>query len=132
MPTRFFRLERKDGLGIYHAVCDNNLSPWDNVTGSNDNMLQQDSIHIIPSEDKQLGLSFDAIDDEFYFFGFLTIEQYKAWVYNPVWRKKLSQYGVMLSVYEIDTKKLKKSPHQVAFRRQDATLIESLDPFHFY
>jgi hypothetical protein len=95
-------------------------------------MLQQDSIHIIPSEDKQLGLSFDAIDDEFYFFGFLTIEQYKAWVYNPVWRKKLSQYGVMLSVYEIDTKKLKKSPHQVAFRRQDATLIESLDPFHFY
>lgn len=132
MIITFFRLEGRDGLGVYHSVCDNDLSPWDNVTGDDDNMLQQDSIHVIPSEDRQLGLSFDAIDDESYFFGFLDIDQYKAWFYNPKWRKSLSQYGIMLSVYEIDARHLKKSQHQVAFRRQDARLVKSLDPFHFY
>lgn len=132
MITRFFRLECKDGLGVYHSVCDNNLSPWDNVTNSDESMLQDDNIHIIPSEDKSLGLSFDYIDDESYFFGFLDIEQYKAWVYNPVWRQKLGDYGINLCVYEIDSRKLKKSEHQVAFRREDAILIKTLNPFHFH
>lgn len=132
MLIRFFRLEGENGLGIYHSVCDNDLSPWDNVTGDGDNMLQQDSIHVIPSEDCQLGLSFDAIDDESYFFGFLDIDQYKAWVYNPVWRQKLGDYGLNLCVYEIDSRKLKKSEHQVAFRREDAILIKTLNPFHFH
>jgi len=132
MLIRFFRLEDKNGLGIYHSVCDNDLSPWDNITNSDESMLQDDNIHIIPSEDKSLGLSFDCIDDESYFFGFLNIDQYKAWVYNPVWRQKFSQYGIKLSVYEINAKKLKKSQHQVAFRREDAILIERFDPFHFY
>lgn len=132
MLIRFFRLEGEDGLGIYHSVCDNDLSPWDNVTNTDDDMLQQDDIHVIPSEDKGLGLSFDCIDDESYFFGFLNVDQYKAWVYNPVWRQKLSQYGIQISIYEIESRRLRKSPYQVAFRREDATLIERVDTFHFY
>jgi hypothetical protein len=132
MITRFFRLEGNDGLGIYHSVCENNISPWDNVTKNSRHMLQQDNIHVIPSLDKKLGLTFDCIEDESYFFGFLDIDQYKAWLYNPVWRHKLGDYGINLCVYEIDSRKLKKSEHQVAFRREDAILVEVLNPFHFH
>lgn len=132
MLIRFFRLETENGLGIYHSVCDNKISPWQNITKSGREMFQHDFIHIEPHEDKALGLSFDKIDDESYFFGFLNLDQYKAWFYNPIWRQNLSKYGVMLSVYEIEKRKLRKSPHQVAFRREDAILIERFDPFHFY
>lgn len=83
MKITFFRLEGKDGFGIYHSTSsNNNLSPWDNVTKDGNTGIQQDSIHVMPHDDKKLGLTSDLIEDENYLFGFLNVEQYKSWVYN--------------------------------------------------
>lgn len=132
MKIRFFRLENDDGVGVYHSADDSGLSIWQKVTESKESSLQHDAIHVQPVVDYELRLTFEELTRCQYHFGFLSIDQYKAWLYNPLWRKNLSNHGISLSIYEIEEGDLKKSSHQVAFLRNDATLVEKVNPFHFF
>lgn len=60
-----------------------------------------------PAPDADSGLGWDTIEYELGFakpklyFGFGSIEQLKAWLYNDVWREYLSDYGFVVMVWDL-------------------------------
>lgn len=116
-----FRLELKDGTGIYRGV--ENI--WNRVTKN----FEDSSLHTHPTQDKILDFC-DWIDTE-YFFGFETIDDYKTWVFNPYWRMQLGKYGVLLSTYEVTKEHVRKGKGQLIFKKEKAQLVLQKDPFFY-
>lgn len=119
---KVLRLELNDGKGIYRNA---EKSIWDRVVGD----LEDESIHVRPHLDKKL--NFDDLFDSKYVFGFKDVEQYKNWAFNPYWRKRFSELGVFLSIYEVEKRYVREGEGQLIFIKEKATLISKISPFYY-
>lgn len=65
-----------------------------------------------------------------HYFGFASLDQLKKW-FTVRDRKSFKFHGCELKVYEIETSKVVYGKRQVAFHKEKADLICSLDPVTF-
>lgn len=95
MP-RVYRVETPHQKGMYHSDTNGFLA-----VGIDDRMR-----HPVPRDDSRLCRNLIAITGNDYFqshhyFGFLSIDQLKRWIYMDEWRVALDAMGYKVSVYEV-------------------------------
>lgn len=126
---RVLRLEGANGESIYRDWMPEprgNETLWSVACG---NDVGSDN-HPTPHMDDRLH---DNIIRSPYFvpdlhFGFSNSDQYLAWVFNPTWRKKFHDMGVVLRVYEVSDDHGFIGGYQVAFVMKEAELVAEHSP----
>lgn len=105
--VKLYRVENVDGEGMYRSSApDLTLSEMQDYdrhpTPNKDTMLRQGVIRL-------LGL--DPYDNFVEYskwlqfkYGFVSLDQMRAWIYANEWRKALHEKGFYISVYECDEK----------------------------
>lgn len=63
-----------------------------------------------------------------HYFGFKNLEQYKAWVSTDNCRKNLKRSGYHITVYVVSSEHVLVGKTQVAFRKEKAKKVVTLDP----
>lgn len=122
--TIVYRLELPNGDGVYRHT-EYKRSLWAKVTNS----FLDESIHRMPSKDPLL--KFDDFFDRHWIFGFISIEQYQHWVFNPYWRREFAKAGAILSSYEVSREYVRQGMEQVIFIRDQAKKIAECRPDQF-
>lgn len=126
---RVYRLEGANGESIYRDWMPEpraNKTLWTAACGS-DNGSDN---HPVPHNDQPFHRALIHSPYMVYdlHFGFLTRDQYLAWVFNPVWRQNLTDLGVVLRVYEVPLKYLFIGTHQVGFVKDKAEVVAEHAP----
>lgn len=152
-----YRLENSDGSGVYHCnawsrCCGGSFSsdthpmPFHDdimVSNFNDFFDQIKSEYDIDIEESLLNFSAYSNYQQFLFiydgalskvdgrrasrFGFESIESLKRWVFDPDWRSALSEYGIQISVYEIEERFVLYGESQLIFLKEQGKLVDILD-----
>lgn len=115
------RLETANGEGVYRDNKDKDKpSIWTTITGG----FIDNGLH--PKPITEFGIEPDMYQE--YIYGFKTLEQYKTWVFNPHWRKRLVDCKVQLSTYEVPVDSVMIGRCQVMFVKNDAKLVSVQSP----
>lgn len=123
MTYEIYRLESPDGNGVYRGSveiydCDH-YKVHENLT----------EVHQAPQNDLVFGdwwACLDYMDQQDWYFGFVSIEQLLQWFHQPEWRRWLAAKKVKLVCYHISKKHVKFGERQVAFLRDRAVRKEYL------
>lgn len=117
-----YRIQDKDALGLY-----NDSSRWRDYGFEPEDY----SRHPLPGEDSKLVSN--GYDNFCYrysrsavFFGFVSVEQLKAWLYKDRWRQRLTDLGYLVYVFEVDDELACLGDTQAVFIRDKATLKETI------
>lgn len=111
--TTIYRVEDAFGHGMYSSL----ISP--SMGGKR---------HPLPEDDCKLAQEWAKIKDKSsFFFGFISLEQLKLWIYKKSWRKELANEGFFVTVYE--SKNFFFGDTQAVFLKSEAKFIEKLS-FH--
>lgn len=120
-----FRLEMADGKGIFQSYK-NEPSIWTQCSDGYKNIEKHPTLAF----DSELQLVEEELGNKIkdYFFAFSSLNQYKKWMFNPLWRKRLSVMKVQLNEYEVEDGFLFKSEFQALFKKEFSVLIKTHDP----
>lgn len=111
---RIFRVETETGRGPYAGG------------GGSWQSQETPSRHPSPNRDSALGWKRMFTEDRIrYNFGFVSIDQFKFWFFEPEWREELHQRGFHLVEYEATV--YRASDAQAIFRRDLATVVKVHD-----
>lgn len=120
-----FRLEMPDGKGIFQSYG-NKPSIWTQCSDGYQNIQKHPTLAF----DRELQLVEEELGRKIrdYFFGFTSLNQYKKWMFNPLWRKRLSTLKAQLNEYEVEDGYLFKSEYQALFKKEFSILIKTHNP----
>jgi hypothetical protein len=116
--TIVYRLENIAGEGVYACASSCIEHDWNR--------------HPMPIEDSLLMWN---LDNSKYpiskcHFGFISLDQLRAWFYNDKWLTNVSEHGVLLSVYDVEDVYIGNT--QVVFVRGDVEPVERYDLVQFF
>lgn len=139
---RVFRLEDDEGNGVYRGIIANAMtSYWRKYCtvseASNTHpMPHMDKIFNVDENRKYEFLNSIAWPNDRYEvhqrFGFESVESYKNWVYEKLWRDNLTRGSeVHLCEYEVEEKYAIIGEKQLSFDKRFASLVAVHKPNHF-
>lgn len=122
---KVFRLESKDGIGLYQCKCMFSDSTSDAAR------------HPAPWQDSLLVQNIEKYNEynkrmSEFFYGFVSTEQLLCWVYKNEWLIDMSKNGIVLSIYEVPDEYVLVGNTQAMFFREKATGKESHNICEFF
>lgn len=107
-----FRIEDANGKGMYGGGM------WDQVVGPHG----EPDRHPCPNEDSRLWGNYLKRPEVVYdfHFGFSSIAQLRAWLYQDEWLERMHELGGVLKVYDVDDEHVVLGNAQVMFLKGQA------------
>lgn len=133
MPTRIYRIEREDGVGVFEAglvytyrqgTGYDGHDPYSMPRPLDDPGLQAEWSKLRQGPNGKAAYAYQA-----YYFGFTTLEQLVTWFPASEGRAKMAKEGAKLRVYEAEDVLI--GLHQIVFKRSEAALVAELDLVNF-
>lgn len=100
-----YRIETESGGGMYQgnygAMCPLTFDSARHPIPENDSLLMDNMFYVIERENWPHDTSAHSFIYGRYRFGFASVDQLRAWVYQDDWLVKLHRYGLRLAVYDV-------------------------------
>lgn len=132
MEIIIYRLEDVQGHGPYALVPPQFKDQCSTYMEIVDPEIKACSVNRYPEEQptawSEGGEIEIVFEEDVHYFGFASLEQYRAWMFKPEWRKGLAELGVLLNKYLVEDAAVVVSPHQAIFKKARAKLVESCRP----
>jgi hypothetical protein len=116
---------------IYRVEHEDNPYKGMYCSDTSDEFFELKGSHPAPEDDSKFVRSFESLTGKswhtygeirHYRFGFSSVDQFKRWVFNDVWRKALDDEGYVIVVY--DARDYAVGDTQAVFRPATATQLK--------
>jgi hypothetical protein len=118
-----YRIETESGGGMYQgsygALCPLTFDSARHPIPENDSLLMDNMSCVIEREGLPPATSAWSFIYGRYRFGFASVDQLRAWVYQDDWLVKLHLYGLRLAVYDVDDEDCVVGYTQAIFRNSE-------------